>query len=106
MVKDSVSRVKKFQAEAQALLDEQGMVLVDEARLHPLRRFAHFWVLVGKSFIRNRCPVRASALAYATLLALIPMLTVIVSITSTFLKREGEDRIDQFIAKLVSNVTT
>src|SRR2546430_737847 len=63
MVKDSVSRVKKFQAEAQALLDEQGMVLVDEARLHPLRRFIHFWVLVGKSFVRNRCPVRASALA-------------------------------------------
>src|SRR5471030_3109050 len=39
-----------------------------------LERFAHFWVLVGKSFVRNRCPTRAAALSYATLLALIPML--------------------------------
>jgi membrane protein len=44
-------------------------------------------------------------LAYASLLALIPMLAVVVSISSTFLKKEGEDRIDQFIAKLVAGVT-
>ena len=36
------------------------------------QKFAHFWVLVWKSFTRNRCPVRASALAYVTVLALIP----------------------------------
>ena len=58
------------------------------------RRFLHFWLLVGRSFSRNRCPVRASALAYGTLLTLIPMLAVAMSITSSFLKEEGEDRID------------
>jgi membrane protein len=61
--------------------------------------------MVWQSFTRNRCPVRASALAYATLLALIPMLAVAVSVTSSLLKQQGEDRIDQFILKLVASVT-
>jgi membrane protein len=69
-------------------------------------RLVHFWVQVWRSFVRNRCPVRASALAYATLLALIPMLAVVVSVTSTFLKKEGEDRIDEFIGKFVAGITT
>ncbi len=79
--------------------------LSSQSGLTRLHKFAHFWVLVAKSFVRNRCPIRASSLAYATLLALIPMLAVILSITSTFLKQEGEDRIDQFIVKLVASVT-
>jgi membrane protein len=33
------------------------------------------------------------------------MLAVVVSITSSFLKQEGEDRIDQFITKFVASVT-
>jgi len=103
MVKDSVSRVKKFQAEAQALLDEQGMVLVDEARLHPLRRFIHFWVLVGKSFVRNRCPVRASALAYTTLLALIPLLAVGLGV-STKLLQSSEDQQAELIQTVVDEL--
>src|SRR2546423_7273837 len=104
MAKDSVSQIKKLQAEAQVLLDDRGMAGVDEAQLHPFKKFAHFWILVGKSFARNRCPVRASALAYATLLALIPMLAVVASITSSFLKKQGEDQIDRFIVKMVSTV--
>ena len=92
-----------MRADAQALLDERGLHTAGpSSRWH---RFVHFWVLVWRSFARNRCPVRASALAYATLLALIPMLAVVVSITSSLLKQEGEDRIDQFIAQFVSSVT-
>src|SRR6266480_4442525 len=103
MVKDSVSRVKKLQAEAQALLDERGLVLADEARLHPLRRFIHFWVLVGKSFVRNRCPVRASALAYTTLLALIPLLAVGLGV-STKLLQSSEDQQAELIQTVVDEL--
>ena len=98
-----LSRLQKMRADAQALLDERGLHTAGQSS--KWRRFAHFWVLVGRSFARNRCPVRASALAYATLLALIPMLAVVVSITSSLLKQEGEDRIDQFIGQLVASVT-
>lgn len=98
-----VSRFQQLRASAQALLDESA--LRSEVKISRWERFAHFWILVWRSFVRNRCPIRASALAYATLLALIPMLAVVVSITSSFLKQEGEDRIDQFIVKLVASVT-
>jgi membrane protein len=75
-----------------------------ESEFDRLERFAHFWVLVGKSFERNRCPVRAAALSYTTLLALIPLLAVAISVTSSLLKSEGEQKIYEAIDKLVSNV--
>ncbi len=95
---------KKLQAGAQALLDERAMVAQGDARVPALQRFVHFWLLVGRSFVRNRCPVRASALAYTTLLALIPLLAVVVSVSSSLLKKEGEEPIKQLIEKLVANV--
>ncbi len=97
------SRFRKFREDAQALLDESA--LGRQEGLSKFHRFLHFWVLVGHSFNRHRGPVRASALAYASLLALIPMLAVAVSVTSTFLKKQGEDSIDQFIVKLVASLT-
>jgi membrane protein len=97
-----VSRFRRLREEAKALLDDQLQVSLGGSRLH---KFAHFWILVGRSFNRNRCPVRASALAYATLLALVPMLAVVVSVTSSLLKKEGEERIDQFIVKMVASIT-
>jgi membrane protein len=75
-----------------------------ETELGRLEHFAHFCVLVGKSFVRNRCPVRAAALSYATLLALIPMLAVAISVTSSLLKSEGEEKIYAAIDKVVSNI--
>ncbi|MBL9126799.1 MAG: YihY family inner membrane protein [Verrucomicrobiales bacterium] len=50
--------------------------------------FLRFWVRVGQAFARNQCPVRASALAYTSLLALIPLLALVVGIASTVLKGE------------------
>lgn len=97
------SRFHRVREAAQGLWDES--VFRSQTRLSKTHRFAHFWIMVWKSFTRNRCPAHASALAYGTLLALIPMLAVVMSITSSLLKHEGEDRIDQFIAKLVASVT-
>jgi membrane protein len=75
-----------------------------ETSLTKLEKFAHFWVLVSQSFVRNRCPVRASALSYATLLALIPMLAVAMSVTSMFLKSEGQEQIESFIQQFVERM--
>lgn len=75
-----------------------------EQEFNRLERFAHFCVLVGQSFARNRCPVRAAALSFTTLLALIPMLAVAISVTSSLLKKEGEEKIYGFIDSTVSNL--
>jgi membrane protein len=101
---DAVSKLKKFQEAAQAFWEERGIGHEDDAARSRFHRFAHFWLLVGKSFIRNRCPLRASALAYTTLLALIPMLAVAVGITTSFLQKEGEKPVNDLINNLVANV--
>jgi len=75
-----------------------------EASLTRFEKFVHFWVLVWQSFLRNRCPVRASALSYTTLLALIPMLAVAMSVSSVFLKSRGEEQIEHFIQNFVDNI--
>lgn len=75
-----------------------------EGELSRFERFVHLCALVINSFVRNRCPVRAAALSYTTLLALIPLLAVAISVTSSLLKNEGEEKIYQAIDKVVSNV--
>src|SRR5262249_17436606 len=93
---------QKVRADLQALLDESMFRSVGKpTRLY---RFIHFWMLVGRSFVRNRCPIRASALSCATLLALIPMLAVALSVTSSLLKTKGEEQISQFIDQFISAV--
>jgi len=94
--------LQKFHSTLAGLWDGSSVRLGTE--LSRLEKFAHFWVLVARSFSRNRCPARASALAYATLLALIPMLAVALSFTSSLLKGESEEKIDQFIEQLVESL--
>ena len=74
-----------------------------ESELSRLERFAHLCALVIRSFVRNRCPVRAAALSYTTLLALVPLLAVAIGVTSSLLKNEGEEKIYRAIDKLVTN---
>jgi membrane protein len=75
-----------------------------EQEISRLEQFAHFCMLAGKSFVRNRCPVRAAALSYASLLALIPMLAVAISVTSSMLKDQGEQEIYSAIDKFIAHI--
>ena len=67
---------------------EDGELLQLDGRLE---RTVHFWTLVVRHFVRNRCLVRASSLAYTTLLALIPLLAVILSVSTSLLKIVDEE---------------
>ena len=70
-----------------------------------LERTVHYWTLVARHFVRNRCLIRASALAYTSLLALVPLLVVIVSISTILLKNVDEDKFYQAIASIAPPAT-
>jgi len=93
-----ISRIVKILAGAVADADE---VFPLEGRLE---RFVHFWALVIRQFIRHRSLVRASALSYSTLLALIPLLAIALGVTSSLLKGTDQAKLDQFVEKMVSSV--
>lgn len=101
MANNALTKLKKLGEAAHAFFHERGLERADATRQPRLLRFAHFWLLVGKSFARNRCPVRASALAFSTLLALIPMLAVVFGIATSILKGQGEDRARLLVDKIV-----
>ncbi len=94
MAKRSFSRLYRI-----AVGEEKEVTLAGR-----LEHFTHFCFYVGQSFVQNRCLVRASALSYTTLLALIPLLAIAISITSSLLKKEGEQQIYKAIDQFVSNV--
>ena len=110
MLKTWAAKIKKAIVEVRDFLDEKTIGVVNREPHSRAYRFAHFWLVVVKSFSRNRCPIRAAALAYTTLLALIPMLAVALSVTTSILRQEGRDeqvqaRVSQLIDKLVENIT-
>ena len=89
--------------ELQAFLDEKGIGVLGRGQQSRLARFAHFWLMVTKSFSRNRCPVRAAALVYTALFAMIPMIAVVISISTGILKTRGEADVSRLIDKLVNS---
>src|SRR5437899_4689146 len=97
------STFQRFRADAQALWDE-SFFRTGNGEPTKFYKFVHFWMLVARSFVHNRCLVRAAALSFFALLALIPMFAVAISVTSSLLKTEGEDRIYQFVDKFVSTM--
>lgn len=99
-------KFEKVQAQVKTLIDDDA-VADDEPLLNRWQRFIHFWLLVFQNFVRNRCPARASALAYTTLLAVVPLMAVSISVAALFLprdearqKRELEDLIDAAVVRV------
>src|SRR5215831_16804443 len=70
-----------------------------------VERFAHFWVLVVRQFVRHRCPTRATALSYATLLAFIPVLAIALGITSGMLKGKDEAQFQHAVEQFIDYIT-
>ncbi|HUL51350.1 MAG TPA: hypothetical protein VLU94_02070, partial [Candidatus Nitrosotalea sp.] len=103
MVEPPVSRFQKIQAVVATLFGDRGMAVEDESALHWFRKFIHFWSLVWRSFVRNRGLIRASALAYTTLLALIPLLAVGLG-ASTRLLKNSEQQTDELIQTVVDEL--
>jgi membrane protein len=98
------SRLKKIYTGVYEFLTEKWVATHEEAQASRLHRFAHYWLLVFKTFSRNRCPLRATALAYTTLLALIPLLAVGFGIASSVLKEKDELATKKLIGDLVDTV--
>jgi membrane protein len=101
MADSTIARLRDLQARARDFLDEKDLGLQDEAQLTRTQKLAHFVLIVVKRFIRNRCPVRAGALSYTTLLALIPLLAVGISVASSLLKQKDDAASAQFYSQLI-----
>jgi membrane protein len=99
------AKIKRAIVEVRDFLDEKAIASVNRGQLSRVYRFAHFWLMVGKEFSRNRCPIRAAALAYTTLLALIPMLAVVLSLSTSILRQEGgEEQVEKTVTRLVDRL--
>ncbi len=66
-------------------------------------RGVYFSILAGRLFTRNRGPARAAALAYTTILAFIPVLAMVLSITTGILKND-EKRINEWTEQAIERV--
>ncbi|MFN7139997.1 MAG: hypothetical protein ACK4UN_11745, partial [Limisphaerales bacterium] len=95
---ETLSKLKKIQQETIAGLQGRWRASDNEECLSWTEKFVRFWTFVGRGFINNRLPVRASSLAYTTLMALVPLLAVAISISTGLLKTEqGEERIREVV---------
>lgn len=97
MANSSLSRLRKLQERAQALLAGQEEVFRIDQEMPVSRKIGHFLVRVYHGFVRNRCFVHAAALAYTTVLALVPLLAIAVSVSTAFLKQEGKEPIRELL---------
>lgn len=99
------AKIKRAIVEVRDFLDEKAIASVNRGQLSRVYRFAHFWLMVGKSFSRNRCPIRAAALAYTTLLALVPTLAVVLSLSTGVLRQEnGQEQVEKTVSKLIDRL--
>jgi membrane protein len=102
MANPALSRFRKLQERAQALWEDRDLPLPDEPDLSPIGRVFLFGARVYHGFVRNRCPVRAAALAYTNLLALVPLLAVVLSVSASFIKSQGQQSIQDWVKAAIT----
>ncbi|MSR66411.1 MAG: YihY/virulence factor BrkB family protein [Pedosphaera sp.] len=74
----------------------------DGQRVPRLMAWGRFHLATGRAFMRNRCLTRAAALAFTSLLALIPMLTLGTTLALHLLKRTGPMAVENLVNHIVS----
>ena len=104
MASKAIQIMKKVYRDVVAVIKGFGIEHHDGSELTRLQQVVQFFILTWKGFVKNRCPVRATALAYTTLLALIPLLAVVAGISTGLLKSQGQKPIEVLVEKLVANV--
>jgi membrane protein len=70
-------------------------------KLHSVTQFVY---LVVQGFIANRCPLRAAALCYTTLLALVPLFAVVFGVSKSFLRDKSANVVPAILDAFVKNV--
>lgn len=104
-VKHAIARCRSALRDARHFLEETHAAT---GPVHPLmnvlRRIVQFVWLVIRGFTANRCPVRAAALSYTTLLALVPVLAVGLSFARNYLADASEAMVPKLIDKFVEYV--
>ncbi len=99
--------LKKCFIAGQRLLRELRRVSEEALKVTRTHKYFYFFLLTWQSFVRNRCLVRASSLAYTTLLALIPVLAVALSVATNLIAKdgdEGQQQVEQLIEYFVATV--
>jgi membrane protein len=107
MGESSVGKLKRLQEEVTAALTTDAVTPGATAPDSKFHRSLRFCSLVARGFWNNRLQVRAAALAYTTLLALVPLLAVSLSVASlVFDVKKTESRvkltgqIEQFVTSV------
>lgn len=105
MAKQRQTALAGWLARARGFLDEFPVEGVSARPvLQKLRIAVHFIHLVVQGFVGNRCPLRAAALCYTTLLALVPLLAVVFSISKSFLRESSADVVPRVLDAIVAKV--
>jgi len=81
------SRVRDWPGQLREFL-ATGLWQIELAHLPSWRRFLlrqfQLWVLVGREFVADRCLLRATALAFTTLLSIVPLLALMFAVLKGF----------------------